>query len=346
MGKFNTTRYNILFYFFGFAVCIHNYTYSQSKKEQIQFLETRLDSLKTIQDIEKLKFENSKNNFESTITNFNQYSKEISKALQTKKQELTNYIQENKKLDQDIKLHQTELKKLKDSIQQILENQPIKLLDSSLITISDDQIIHLMNIHDEDLGEAFINTDSPEIKPFYKIIGKQLFRLKGKMFCMVVVGVRNPNDSHPNFGTNYIACFEIKYNSWKLLHPPKNTKSKPSVGFGEYAWLNKFIVFGEKSLAVILEGGDSGMGLDLGNRAIYGFDETKNVFLLYEGQSHENDEGNKGMLEFQNIDDVYEIDFHKSTSSKFYDLIETKKSHGRKEKVKTLKFNEINLKYE
>ncbi len=344
MVKLNIIKPFQVFCVFVISICLLNYMYSQSKKEQIQFLETRLDSLKTIQDIEKLKFENSKNNFESTITNYNQYSKEISKALQTKKQELTNYIQENKKLDQEISSHQTELKKLKDSIQQILENQPIKLLDSSLITISDDQIIHLMNIHDEDLGEAFINTESPEIKPFYKIIGKQLFRLKGKIYCMGVMGVENPNDIHGDIGTNFIACFEIKNNSWKLLHPP--TRVDLSFGFGGYAVFEKFLICGDKSLAVMLEGGWHGDGTSIGHREIYGLDELQNVFLLYEGQSHENDEANKGTSYFRNIDDEYEIIFQKSTSSKFYNLIEIKKNHGRKVKVKTLKFNEINMKYE
>ena len=49
---------------------------------------------------------------------------------------------------------------------------------------------------------------------------------------------------------------------------------------------------------------------------------------------------------FQNIDEEYETKFQKSTNSKYYDLIETKKSHGKKVKTTSLKFNENSMKYE
>jgi hypothetical protein len=60
----------------------------------------------------------------------------------------------------------------------------------------------------------------------------------------------------------------------------------------------------------------------------------------------ENDQMNKGSSAFHDLEDEYLLSFQKSTSSKYYDLIETKKSHGKKVKTTILKFNENTMKYE
>ncbi len=239
-----------------------------------------------------------------------------------------------------------ELKSIEDSIQKIKDGQPINLLESSLINVSNEELILLMNVRDEDLGEAFVNLQNPEIKPTYEIIGKQLFRLKGKVYCIVVMGVTNPNTLHVDSGTNYLACFEVTNDNWKLIHPSKNTEFNPGVGFGDPASLDKFIIFGDRRIAVILEGGYAGMGLDMGNRVIYGLDNENKFHLIFDGFVYENDEGNRGNDMFQNIDDEYDIEFKKSTSFEYYDLIETKKSHGKKVKTAILKFNENTMRYE
>jgi hypothetical protein len=335
-------RLVLLFVFIGFSL----FGNAQTKKEQIQILSTRLDSLKTVQSIEKQNFENRKKELESSIANSDQKTTELLKTLSTKKENLQNYILENQKLDQDILSLKLELKSIEDSIQAIIDEQPIKLLESSLINISNEELIYLMNVRDEDLGEAFVNPQNPEIKPTYQIIGKQLFKIKGNVYCLVAMGVTNPNTYHASSGTNYIACFEIKDNNWRLEYPAKNTEYIPSVGFGNPAWLEKFIMYGDKSLAIILEGGYTGTGISMGSRAIYGLDDTHKIFLLYNGQSYENDQANKGSNWFQNIEIENNIKLQKSILSKYYDLIETEKSHGKIIKTTILKFNETTMKYE
>ncbi len=335
-------RLVLLFVFIGFSL----FGNAQTKKEQIQILNTRLDSLKTIQSNEKQGFEKRKNELESSITLSHQKTAELLKTFSNKKENLQNQIQENQKLDQDILSLKLLFKSIEDSIQKILDEQPIKLLESSLINKSDEELIYLMNVRDEDLGEAFVNSQNPEIKPTYEIIGKQLYKLKGTVFCLVAVGVTNPNTLHVYSGTNYLACFEVSNDKWKLLHPWKNTEFIPAVGFGYPASLDKFIIFGDRRIAVILEGGYAGMGTDMGDRAIYGVDNENKFHIIYEGQIYKNDQANKGSSMFQNIDDEYDIEFKKSTNPDYYDLIETKKSHGKKVKTTILKFNENSMKYE
>jgi rubredoxin len=88
------------------------------------------------------------------------------------------------------------------------------------------------------------------------------------------------------------------------------------------------------------------MGLTLGSRTIYGLNNLNQISLIYEGISGEDDQGNKGSSEFRNIDDNFEINFQKISKSSHYDLVEIKKSHGKKVKTRTYKFNENTFKYE
>jgi hypothetical protein len=170
--------------------------------------------------------------------------------------------------------------------------------------------------------------------------------LKGKVYCLVVMGVTNPNTYHASSGTNYIACFEINDFKWKLLHPSKNTEYNPSVGFGIPAWVDKFVLYGDQHLAIILQGGYMSTGYMMNYRAIYGVNNYNQLFLIYYGLTEESDQANFGSSLFLNVDNEFTIKFQKSPNSKFYDLEETKLSHGKKVKTTILKFNENTMKYE
>jgi hypothetical protein len=320
---------------------------AQSKKEQIQILNDRLDSLKTVQTVEKRSFETKKNELIISISVSDNKNKELSNSLSSKKEILQSKIEENKKLDENISSVVRQLNTIKDSIQKIINQQPIKLLHNGWITISDEEIIQLMNVKDEDLGSEFINEESPEIKPTYEIIGKQFFQLKGRVFCFVAMGVTNPNTAHVHYGANYLKCFEVKKDNWILLHPSENIEiSMSNSGYGNPAQFDKFILFGDQNLAIILEGGYEGMGFIEGHRKIYGLDKDNRIQLIYKGRIIENDMANENDSMFQNLDDEYEISFKRLTNYEYYDLIETKKSHGKTVKTKILKFNENTKKYE
>ena len=329
-----------------FILFLANLGFAQSKKEQIQLLTARLDSLKSIYTFDKQSNNEIINELELSINLKIKKISEFSISLAIDKTKLTNNIELNNQLDNEILSLRSQLKSFKDSLQEIINKQAIKLLDNSSIKKSDIELIQMMNVHDEDLGEEFVDEDDPEIKPIYEIEGKQLFELKGKKYCLVVVGVINPNDYHVSSGTNFIACFKIKEDQWKLLNPAMNTSYNPAVGFGIPAWIDKFVLFGDQSLAIILEGGYSGMGHTSGKRTIYGLNNLNQISLIYEGISSEDDQGNEGSSEFRNVDDTFEINFQKISKSNHYDLVEIKKSHGKKVKTRTYKFNKNTFKYE
>jgi outer membrane lipoprotein-sorting protein len=78
---------------FGFLVLILMFylvVNAQSKKEQIQILSTRLDSLKTVQSFEKQNLETRKNKVEYSISNTDHKTTEILKMLSTNKENVQN----------------------------------------------------------------------------------------------------------------------------------------------------------------------------------------------------------------------------------------------------------------
>lgn len=328
------------------CVSLHLIGIAQSKKKQIQILNAKIYSLIKVQYTEKQNFETRKTELESSLSNSDYNTSKLLKTLSTKKEKLNNQIQENQKLEQEVLSLQMELKTMQDSIKTAINKMPCRLLDSGLINITNEKLINLMNVQDKDLGELFVSYVSPDIKPIYEINGKQLFELKRELYCMVVMGVTNPNDYHMSEGTNFIACFKIKENQWSLVNPPFNTSYNPGVGFGNPAWIDKFVLFGDQSLAIILEGGYTQNGYSSGKRAIYGLNNLNQISLIYEGISSEDDQGTEGSIFFRNIDDKFEINFQKISKANHYDLVEIEKSHGKKVKTRILKFNEKSMKYE
>jgi hypothetical protein len=321
----------------GIIFCFQSYTFSQSKKEQIQILSTRLDSLKTVQSSENLSYIKRKTELESSISNFDQRSSELLNTLSTKKENLQNQILENKELEKDILALKLELKSIEDSIQKILDDQPIKLLDFSLINVSDEELIKLFNINVEELKS---DLDYRLVQEYFiDIGGKQVFSLGGKNYCSLMLTITFPSFPFGFPGTTIMGLLVETNGIWNLI-------KKTDVFFGGQAGnpsvLEKYGLMGDKILFVKLN--NYWMQHGTSNEETKVFALIENEFIsVYSGLKGQNDQMSTWS---QNIDDEYDIEFKKSTSSKYNDLIETKKSHGKKVKTTILKFNENTMRYE
>jgi hypothetical protein len=326
-------RLVLLFVFIGFSL----FGNAQTKKEQIQILNKRVDSLKTVKSSEKLNFETRKKELESSISKSNQKTNELLKTLSTKKENLQDQISENKKLEKDILSLKLELKTIQDSIQRIIDDQPIELLESSLINKSDEEIIQFFNINVE---ESTSDLDYGLVRGYFiDLGGKQVFSLGGKKYCSLMLTITFPSFPVGFPGTTILGLLVENNGSWDLI-------KKTDVFFGGQAGnpsvLEKFCLVGEKCLAVVLNNFTQGQGA---------FYEQRKIFSLINNDFVQVYEGIKSGYDLvstwsQNVDDEYDIEFKKSTSSKYFDLIETKKSHGKKAKTTILKFNENLMKYE
>ena len=326
----------------GIFVCIQNYSFCQSKKEQIQMLSTRLDYLKTVQSSEKQNFEKRKTELESSISNSDSRANELLNNLSTKKQNLQYQILENKKLDQDILALKLKLKSIEDSIQKIIDEQPIKFLESSLINKSDEEIIHLFNISLSKIDHEGCNTFEK-----FTVVGKQNFISGKDTLCCIVIGAICEDKMHPVSGTNFIGLFSFSNGIYKKIY---STEAKGSFGFGSCAILEGFKIMGRKNFVAILNIGYNGHGQSIEDRLFYKVNKSRIEMINIGdgegilGKKHEcfggiNCDNYEGFTEWK-------IKFLES-NKEFYDL-EVVEKESNKSKVKTtiLKFNENTMKYE
>jgi hypothetical protein len=320
-------------------------SFSQSKKEQIQILTARLDSLKSIQSNEKETFEKRSNELESSISKNHQKISQLLELHLTNKESLRLEIQEDQRLDQEILSLQSRLKFIKDSIQIYIDNQPIMLLNNSEMVKSDNEIIKLSRISNSDFYEGFFtlwngssNSNNVNIIDFLRISGKQLFQFAGKKYCVVVMSVWSPNTFVSSEGTSLIALFEVNNGFWGLL-----CKYNTNFGgqLGNPSDLDKFSLMGDKTLAIEFSNFTQGQGITHQQRMILAI--IKNEFVpVYWGDKHWDELGRTGSS--ANATDAI-VTFIKS-NSKFYDLEIRVQEKGKKDKTTILKFNETTLKYE
>lgn len=312
--------------------------YSQSKKEQIEQLIFQVDSIRAIQ-LKEQQFATSREaELNSKIMQLSDKISSLESTLQSVKTDL-----ENKKIslsEKDSILAKTEMavKSLRDSLQFIMETMPIQLISSEGLSLTNSELIQLINILPSELGPDFNSEINPSLKPKFEIQGKQIFEWKGKKYALVVVGVTNPNDCHGCHGTNFINLLKWSSNQWVLIEK-YNTNSTPTDGWGNSAELITFRSTGKESIAIILSAGFGSQGSMEVYEVIYQFFDSR-ILKVFEGLTLENDEANLG-----HVDNEYERSFF-DNGGEFFDLKETKKSHGKIVSTRTLKFNPLTQKYE
>jgi hypothetical protein len=324
----------------GIVILSNSNVYSQSKKEQIQILNTTLDSLKTVHYTEKQNFETRKNELESSLSNSDHNTTELLKTLSTKKEKLNNQILENQKLDQDVLSLQIELKSMQDSIKTAIKNQPIKLLGRIDDKKNDEELIQLFNLSLSDVPE----TGTCSMFAKFVIVGKQDFINGLDTFSCIILGANCEEVYHGNFGSNYIGLFKFSKNEYTKIFQPIYLDGG-GFGFGYAAPIEAFKIMGRKNLCVILNSGYGGFGVFEENRSLY-LINTSTIQAILTIEKHSDDQGNRGSnMGFKNIDMDWDIKFIDNNSD-YFNLEIIEKSHGKKVKTRILKFNENSMKYE
>ena len=323
----------------GIFILLNSNAYSQSKKEQIQILNTTLDSLKTVQYTEKQNFEKRKSELESSISNSDPKTTELLKTLSTKKEKLNNQIQENQKLGQDVLSLQIQLKSMQDSIKTAIKNQPIKLLGRIDDKKNDNELIQLFNLSLSDVPE----TGTCSMFAKFVIVGKQDFINGLDTFSCIILGANCEEVYNMNLGSNYIGLFKFSKNEYTEIFKPIYLGSG-GYGSGYGAPLEAFKIMGRKNLCVILNSGYGGHGIFEENRTLY-LINTSTIQAILTIEKHSDDQGNEGTSMFENFDMDWDIKFIDNNSD-YFNLEIIEKSHGKKVKTRILKFNENSMKYE
>ncbi|MCX6293879.1 MAG: hypothetical protein NT127_06250 [Sphingobacteriales bacterium] len=223
-----------------------------------------------------------------------------------------------------------------DVIQKSSNNQKIKLLDKSVINLSDDVLLNLIK-GQADLGGFFYENPTTSYSEInFEIICKQPYRISSKSFCFVIVGVANLGGCHGCSGTNLIAILQFIDSKWQLIHKPINTGSNPRNSWGNNADFDNFYIVGKSTIAIELSGGMGNHGAMYLSRSIYLIDNNQ-ISLVFEGQKYEQNE--QGLI---NEWDIKFID----AGADIYNLLEEKKSEGIIIKSRVLKFNNSSKKFE
>ena len=332
--------------------------YSQSKKEQIEYLSFQVDSIRTIQ-IKEQQLANSRE------AELHDKIIELSNSLKSIQDEITGSkveIERKKGLIESQNKSLEELEKnlsfYRDSISVLKKTKNIEFLGSYEMNLDNSQLLSELNLtvdffnNSSDGGnwENLKRVDELKITEQAKIV----FRMDNRKLGIVIYTVWNPESEawHKIPGTNIIAVFENIEGNWGLIQK-YNTYSNPSFinGFGaEFLGVQ---VIGERKLGFLFWGGEISTSYLADGYGIFQFDGKK-IDQIYFGSRREYDincwinyESEEEISKNSEdcTDDFYELTFQE-TNQDYYDLIETKKSHGKIVSTRTLKFNPLTQKYE
>ena len=209
-------------------------------------------------------------------------------------------------------------------------NKPIQLLAFHANEVSDEEWIKAFGITSEELGEEYVDADSPEIKPTFEIIAKQFYRLEGSDWVLMAMGVNNPNNS---LGGTYLALFKYNGKQWLRTQMINTGKGNPYGFSGSFEGIN---IVGKKNIAISITVGIQTMDLQNIQRSLFGIIENE-ITYIYNAESYFDFYREKENRETK-------ISFVESGDA-FYKLKEVYYSNGKVIKTKILPFNTKTKKY-
>jgi hypothetical protein len=213
---------------------------------------------------------------------------------------------------------------------QDFNQQEILLLNEPENTITDDELINLFNVTQNDLGDEFIATsDSIVSYPIYKITSKQFFKLGERNLLLASLGITNPNDYHVSSGRLDIGFFEFSNAEWEKIDHLKNADGS---GYGTYPDFKTFKLFGKNKLCAIFSEGDMHMGYVWNADIIFGLNNEKISQIFSISTFESSDDGNV-KTEVERMYDFID------NGEEFFTLKLTEKEVGKIEKVKHLTFD-------
>jgi hypothetical protein len=326
-----------------------SFVYSQSKKEQLEYLNLQLDSIRIKQTKDQLDARSNENVLNEKInqlkTSIESLEFELSEIKIKSVQDSGLISQKNTQIEQLEQRLQLSI----DRLRELEKKESIKFLGSMEMN--------------EDIGFYYdkLNVDlnflrSSEISWFNNVNdlnsisiseqGKQVFQMGAKKYGIIVFEIENPESEtyYRSAGTNIIAVYENIKGNWVYIKK-FNTFSDPYSFRGQGAELIGFDISGNGKLAILFCGGTMHNGGIIEEKySIYQFDGQE-ISKIYSGMKSYNDFADSFTEESDKVDDSFKLYF-KATEQEYFDLIETKKSFGKLVSTRILKFNQITKRYE
>lgn len=317
--------------------------YSQSKKEQIEYLSFQVDSIRTIQ-IKEQQLANSRE------AELNDKIIELSNSLKSIQDEMTGSKVEIEHKKTLIESLNAKILSLQDSLKSINKVNNIKFLGSLEMEEPFVYYYNQMNItvdfFNNDSGYWHLKSLSElEIKEQAKIV----FQMGTRKFCIIVFEVWNPESEimYRASGTNVIGVFENINSKWTFINKYNTYELCPGNIYGNGSELIGFSVSGINKISLVFEGGYTVYsGIQWANNVIFEFDGLE-FYSSFEGKALYSDEAG---IDYETnkegtTNSTWRISFEESKKD-YYDLVETEFSHGKVVSTRTLKFNPLTQKYE
>ena len=307
----------------------------QSKKEKIQILSKQLDSLTIVQSIENQKFENQRKDLEYWISKNEQDLSQNSAILIENTDAVTKQRDEKVKLHQELNQLNEDLKMLNDSIQVLLQKQPIIFSERYFSNLTVEEALTVFNVSFD--YQVDFPIASIEIK------GRQDYSIGIDSFICIVFEVFNQNELHIASGTNFIGL--LKYSNNSHVSAVKPVQAFATHGFGAGGEIEGFQKIGNRSLAVILNGGYGGMGVSSEDRFVYMVNKSF-IMSVLQTEKHYDDQANQESPSlFQDIEKDVDLNIINSNLD-YFDIEVIEKNHGKTSKKQMYKFNLKTMKYE
>ena len=333
---------NNIAYFLVFMVWVFSLN-AQSKKEQIEYLTFQVDSIRAIQLKEQQLATSREAELQDQII-------ELNHTLKTMQDEMTGSKVEIEHKKDMIESLYAKILSLQDSLKSINKVNNIKFLGSLEMEEPFDYYYNQMNItvnfFNNDSGYWYLRSLS-ELKITEQ--AKIVFQMGTRKFCIIVFKVWNPESEimYRSPGTNVIGVFENINSKWNFLKKYNTYELCPGNIFGNGSELIGFSVSGINKISLVFNGGYTVYsGMEWANNVIFEFDGLE-IYSSFKGEALYCDEAG---IDYKTnkegtTNSTWRISFQESNQD-YYDLIETKFSHGKEVSTRTLQFNPFTQKYE
>lgn len=312
--------------------------YSQSKKEQIEFLKSKIDSLNNVINIQSISKDQNELRYNNEISNLQIALKKSKTELDSKQQEINGLINRLNKKDSLILNFENQISVLKSEIEKLSLSSKLELIDPPFFSISKDDLISITDKKMIDpcplsnvLGEMGPQICKKEIKKItYFKIGNivRFFACVGYSF----------NGAHFDSGQNGYVLAEFKDSKWELLDFLQN---QPEASWGNSLDVEKQFILGINSIGFFSQSCGTAQGFTTCQSYLVGFFENKISILLNEISSENNQgSGTKPIINWKfNYQPI-------SSENKFYILERNYINLNKVIETKKMKYNFQSMKYE
>lgn len=327
---------------------LSSYVFSQSKKEKIEILSFQLDSLQNLHRIDQKSGESKQQELNERIF-------ELSKTLNSSGVEIESRNNMIESQGRYIKELENKINLYRDSLSGLKKTKNIEFLGNYEMNLDNQSLMGKLNLTIEFFKNVIDSDNWKYLKDLYELEfteqAKIVFRMDNRKFGIVIYAVRNPESDkwYRIPGTNIIAVFENIEGDWKFLQK-YNTQSEPYSIRGTGAGFLGVQVIGESKIGFVFWGGTHLNGGYIEETyAIFQFDGI-GIDKIFEGKRYESDYSSRTEEEIILNPELYNEDFYEltfqETNQEYYNLIETKKSHGKVVSTRVLSFNNSSLRYE